>query len=80
MEKNSTNVDTKDDTFTVKTTEKNCIGFCFKQKSSKIEIYLPENYKGDINIKNSYGDIIIDKFLDVNIDIENDYGDIEVNN
>ncbi len=77
-EKDYTKVETNLDTLTVKTNEKNCIGFCFNQKSAKIEIYLPENFNGNINIENNYGDIFIDEFLNANIDIKEDCGDVKI--
>ena len=77
-EKDYTKVETNLDTLTVKTTEKKCIGFCFKQKSAKIEIYLPEDFNGNIDIKNNYGDIFIDEFLNANLDIKEDCGDVKI--
>ena len=77
-EKDYTDVETNLDTLNIKTSEKNCIGFCFNQKSAKIEIYLPEEYDGNIDIKNDYGDISIDEFLNTNIDIEENCGDVKI--
>ncbi len=77
-EKDYTNVETNLDTLNIKTSTKNCIGFCFNQKSAKIEIYLPKDYAGNINIKNDYGDISIDEFLNANIDVEEDCGDVKI--
>ncbi len=77
-EKDYTDVETNNETLNIKTSEKNCIGFCFNQKSAKIEIYLPEEYDGKIDIKNDYGDIYIDKFLNANIDVEEDCGDVKI--
>ncbi len=74
----TTLVTTDIDTLNIKSNEKECIGFCFNQKSSKIEIYLPTDYDGKIVIKNDYGDIYIDEFLKADIDIEEDCGDIEI--
>ena len=76
--KDFTKVDTVDNSLTVKTSDKNCIGFCFNKKSAKIEIYLPENYNGNIDIKNDYGDIFIDEFLNAFIDIKEDCGNVEI--
>ena len=77
-EKDNTEVATSRDTLKIKTSSKNCLGFCFNQKSAKIEIYLPEEYAGNMDIKNDYGDISIDEFLNANIDIEEDCGDVEI--
>ena len=75
-EKDYTDVETNLETLNIKISKKNCIGFCFNQKSAKIEIYLPEEYAGNINIKNDYGDISIAEFLNANIDIDEDCGDV----
>ena len=76
-EKDNTVVENNLETLNIKTI-KNCIGFCFNQKSAKIEIYLPEEYDGKIDIKNDYGDIFIDEFLNANIDVEEDCGDVKI--
>ena len=77
-EKDYTDVETNLDSLNVKINEKKCIGFCFNQKSAKVEIYLPKEYDGKIDIKNDYGDISIDEFLNVNIDVEEDCGDVKI--
>ena len=77
-EKDHTDVATNNDTLNIKISEEKCVGFCFNQKSSKVEIYLPEDFNGDINIKNNYGDIYIDELLNANIDIEEDCGDVKI--
>ncbi len=73
-----TTVTTNQDTLSIEIASENCIGFCFKQKASKVEIYLPEDFDGAIDIQNDYGDIFIDEFLNANIDIKEDCGDIEI--
>ena len=75
-EKDYTNVENDNDALNIKISEEECIGFCFNQKSSKVEIYLPENFNGNIDVKNNFGDIYIDEFLNANIDIEEDCGDV----
>ncbi len=77
-EKNYTDVETNLDSLNIKISEKNCIGFCFNQKRAKVEIYLPKTYDGKIDIKNNYGDISIDEFLNANIDIKEDCGDVKI--
>ncbi len=76
--KDDTKVDTKFDTLNIKISEKNCIGFCSSEKAAKVEIYLPEEYDGNIEIKNDYGDISIAEFLKANIDVEEDCGDVKI--
>ena len=77
-EKDYTDVEIDSDNLNIEISEKKCIGFCLNQKISKIEIYLPENFSGNIDIKNNYGDIFIDEFLDAFIDVEEDCGDVKI--
>ena len=77
-EKDYTDVTTSNETLNVQIKEKKCIGFCFKQKSAKVEIYLPKEYAGEISIKNDYGDISIDEFLNANINVLEDCGDVKI--
>lgn len=50
----------------------------FNFQISKIEIYLPETFDKKINIKNDYGDIEIDKFLNSEINVEEDCGTVTI--
>ena len=77
-EKENTKVENNLDSLNIEINGKNCLGFCFKQKLAKIELSLPEKYTGNINIKNEYGDISIDKFLNANIDVQEDNGDVKI--
>ena len=77
-EKDYTDVTANQDTLKIKASSRKCIGFCFNQKSAKIEIYLPEEYAGNINIKNKYGDVAVAEFLQANIDIQEDCGDVKI--
>lgn len=67
-----------EDNLSIKYVSKKCIGFCFNVIKSKIEITLPSDYDGKINIDNKYGDTTIDEFLDANVDIYHHYGDIDI--
>ncbi len=60
------------------TTKMKCKFFCFNQKRSKVEIYLPKNYASKIKVENDYGDISIGEFKDADITAENKCGDIKV--
>ena len=71
-------VETSFDILRIQANEKSCIGFCFNQKSARIEIYLPENFNGNIDIKNDYGDIFVDEFLNADINVEEDCGDVKI--
>ena len=62
----------------INTNIKKCVGLCFNQKLAKVEVYIPKNYKNDINIINKYGDVFIDEFNSANMNIKNNCGDIEV--
>ncbi len=77
-EKDYTAVETNLNSLNVKINEKDCVVFCFNQKSAKVEIYLPKEYDGKIDLKNDYGDIFIDEFLNANIDIEEDCGNVKI--
>lgn len=50
----------------------------FNYINSKIEIYIPKNYDKDIKIENSFGDIEVGSFKDLNIDIVSDCGDVKI--
>lgn len=76
--KNDLKLDVNDKKLDIEIKEKNCIGFCFNMKQSKIEIYLPDDYSKKINVKNNYGDIKIEQFLLADIVIEEDCGDVSV--
>lgn len=57
---------------------KKCVGICINVEKSKVEINLPEDYDGKLNITNNYGDTKVAEFMNANAEINNDYGDIEV--
>ena len=76
--KEDTKVETTLDAFQLKISEESCIGFCFQQKAAKVEIYLPADFNGNIAIKNEYGDIFVDEFLNAQMNIEEDCGDVKI--
>lgn len=55
---------------------KSCIGLCFKNQVSKIEVYLPGDYNKVIDIINEHGNIEIEKFENASFDIEEEYGNV----
>lgn len=63
----------------VSSKEKTCIGICFNQTISKVEIYLPSDYEGNIKINSDYGDIDIDELKGAQIDANISAGDIVTN-
>jgi len=77
-EKKELNVDSTTETLDIHFQEKKCIGICFNMKKSKVEVYLPEDYQEKIVIKNDYGDIKIDRFMNASIEVEEDCGDVTI--
>lgn len=65
-------------TLKVSTKSKPCIGICFNNTKSRIEIYLPTEYAGKMSINDKYGDIKIEKFALSKIEISEDAGDVNV--
>lgn len=43
-----------------------------------VTIYMPEEYSNILNVKNSYGDINIGDFSNVEMNVKNDCGDIDI--
>lgn len=66
------------DNLKIKYAAKKCVGFCFNVEKSKIEINLPKDYDGKINIDNKFGDTKVSEFLNSNADINHHYGDITI--
>ncbi len=76
--KDKTKYEIKDGVLTIKSEERGCFGICFNTLSAKIELYLPNDYEGNIEVNNNYGDIEIGKFNLANIKITADAGDVFV--
>lgn len=62
----------------IKTSEKNCIGFCFNRKIFKIELYLPITYDKKLIIDNNYGDVSVSEFENMEISAKLSAGDINI--
>lgn len=77
-DKDRLNVNTDNEKLFIKSEAKNCEFFCINITVAKIEVYLPENYENEIEIKNKYGDIEIDKFMNARIEIQEDCGDVKI--
>lgn len=77
-DRDRTTVSNDNDTLNIETKAKKCFGFCFWQKSSKVEIYVPEDFAGDIEADNKYGNIRIGEFKNANVKVNADCGDIDV--
>lgn len=54
---------------------KKCKGICFNNEISKIEVYLPVSYNGNLNIDNNYGDIKVGSFSNITLNINSGAGD-----
>lgn len=76
--KSKTSVTTESNNINIVSKEKSCSLFCFYQTIAKVEVYLPDDYSGNIKIVNNYGDTEVEKFKRANIDIKEDYGDVKV--
>ena len=77
-EKNYAKAINKETELNIEVNQKKCGVFCINNKISKVELYIPENYEKEINIKNNYGDIKIDSFKNLNLNIEEDAGGINL--
>lgn len=69
-------VDLRNNELVITSSEKSCVGICFNQTISKVEVYLPMDYEGNININSNYGDIKIEQFDNATIDASMSAGDI----
>lgn len=67
-----------EDNLSIRYVAKKCVGICINVEKSKIEINLPKDYDGKLNIINKYGDTKVSEFMKANAEINNDYGDIEI--
>lgn len=77
-EKDKTKLENRDEELEIITHEKKNIFFSFGMKKAKVEIYIPKDYKEKLVVKNKYGDIEIEKFLNAEMEIEEDCGDVSV--
>lgn len=77
-DKDKTTVEQTGSKLDIKTKAKKCFGICFNMKMAKVEISIPKDYAGKLNLKNKYGDTEVGYFEGASMDIENNYGDIDV--
>ena len=77
-DENENSVSELDNKLIITTKEKSCIGFCINYTVPKIEVYLPKDFKNNINITNNYGDIEIEEFSNANMVIFEDSGDVKI--
>lgn len=77
-DKDNTSYSLNNKSLSVNSKTKPCIGICFNRESSKVELYLPKSYAGQIEVEEKYGNISISEFLNAKIDVKNDAGDIKI--
>lgn len=77
-EKDQAKIDVTNTKLNVTSSNKPCIGICFNQTISRIEVYIPTSYKNKIKITNQYGDVQIAEFTDLTVDIKMDAGDLSI--
>ncbi len=77
-DKDKTIVEQNGSKLDIKTKAKKCFGICFNLKMAKVEISVPKDFVGKLNLKNKYGDTEVGYFEGATMDIENNYGDIDV--
>ena len=77
-DKEQTRVDRTNETLTIISSGKSCVGFCFNTTIARIEVYLPVDFENKVIIENNYGDIKIDDFESMTLEANLDAGDIEV--
>ena len=76
-EEDKTEVTTINNTLNIKTSAKKCNFICFNNTITKIEVYIPEGYNGNIEVDTKYGDIKADTVA--NLEADTNYGDIKIN-
>lgn len=77
-DKEQTRVDSTNETLTIISSSKSCVGFCFNTTIARIEVYLPVDFENKVIIENNYGDIKIEGFESMTLDANLDAGDIEI--
>lgn len=77
-EKQKATSEVNENTLKIKVKNDDCNFFCFNSKTSKIILYVPEDYSGNFKIENDYGDITIGEFENSNVTVNDDYGDIKI--
>lgn len=77
-DKENTKVSANNGSLNVATKEEKCVGFCFNETNTKIEVYLPTDYKNNIIINSKYGDVKVGNFLNASVNIDASTGDIKL--
>lgn len=74
----NTSVNVSNNSLNIVSNNKPCKFICFNYRSTKIEIYLNKDYEFNMDIKNNYGDVLIDEFDNAYMNIKLDCGDLEI--
>lgn len=75
-EKDKSKIDINGNSLNIFAKEKKCFGFCFNVTKSKVEVYLPKDYKNNIVINNKYGDVDVGSFLEAKVNVTANCGDV----
>lgn len=73
-EKEYFDVSEKNNKLFIKNKKKNMIALDFYSCISKIELYIPNNYKNLIRIDSEFGNIQVDKFSNLKLNVNQEYG------
>ncbi|MCH5303809.1 MAG: DUF4097 family beta strand repeat protein [Ruminococcus sp.] len=74
---NKTNLEQNGDTLTLNVKSNNNFIF-FRQNISRVEVYVPQSYNGNLKIQENYGDIKVENFPSASVEIEQKCGDVKV--
>lgn len=77
-DENRTTVSNTSSKLEIETKAKRCFGICFNIKITKVELYIPEFYENDLEIKNKYGDIKIEDLPFAKTEVTADCGNINI--
>lgn len=71
-------VDDEKDSLKIEDRSDDCRFFCINWIGVKIELALPKDFAGDLNIDTSYGDVDIEKFELASLVIDSSAGDVKI--
>lgn len=54
-----------------------CFGFCYYER--KVEVYLPDNFDGNLDLTSASGDVTISNFPNSNVKVKTASGDVQIN-
>lgn len=77
-ENNDVTVNDYSSELNIKVDSEGCRGFCFNYKLTKVDVFVPVDYRNKIVIDSEYGDIEVGDFSNTSFDIESSCGDIKL--